>query len=177
MPISFVRATHRKRKHARDPDRGDQHRNAPNDETSAAFSRRGATLWSRICETVRTFSIGSDGATLRTTRVVAGTRPMASRSVRITSPPVNATFLRERQEHHRPDLLGIETAVFRVADDTDHRAPVAAHRNETQHVARPGHALVDRILVAEQPLGERFVQDDHAGGAVAIQRRELAALS
>ena len=59
----------------------------PNDDTSAALSRRGATLSSRICPTVSTCSIGSRGATARTTRITLGARFAATLPVRTTRPP------------------------------------------------------------------------------------------
>ena len=91
IPISFVRALTENASTPAMPTAAISTASPPNDDTSAALRRRGATLWSRICDTVSTFSIGSDGATLRTTRVVAGTSPTASRSARITRPPVKAT--------------------------------------------------------------------------------------
>jgi hypothetical protein len=59
----------------------------PNVDTSAAWSRRGATLCSLICATVSTFSMATAGAIDRTMRVAASASPDALLSARITNPP------------------------------------------------------------------------------------------
>ena len=172
MPISLVRALTENASTPAMPTAAMITANAPNDDTSAAFSRRGATLSSRIWSTVRTFSIGPPGATLRTTRVAAGTSEGASVAARITSPAPNSRVLIERLERHSP-RLGVEPAVLRVAHYADHRAPVAAQGDEPQHVAGPRHPLADRIAIGKEPGGERLVEDDHQRTAGAIGRGEL----
>ena len=78
MPISLVRALTENASTPAMPTAAMITASTPNDVTSAALSRRGATLSSRIWSTVSTFSIGPPGATLRTTRVAAGTSAGAS---------------------------------------------------------------------------------------------------
>src|SRR3712207_8029805 len=74
--------------------------------------------------------------------------------------------LRERQEDHGP-RLGVETAVLRVADDADDRAPIAAHADEPQHVARPRHPAPDRVLAGEDRKSTRL-NSSHANISYAV---------
>src|SRR4029078_4083724 len=69
-----------------------------------------------------------------------------------------------------------ETAVLRIAHDSDDRAPAAIHADELQHFASPRDALANRIAPGKELLRQRLVEDDDERGIVAIGSRELTAL-
>jgi len=87
IPISLVRALTEKARTPAIPTAAMITASIPKAETRIALRRRGATLSSLICETVRTCSMGSWGTTSRTTRVAAPASACALPLARITSPP------------------------------------------------------------------------------------------
>src|SRR5699024_2621296 len=66
--------------------------------------------------------------------------------------------LLERQERRR-ERCGIQSAVLRVADNADDRAPITGDTDELEDIACPRHASADWIRIAEQQVRSGLVQD------------------
>ena len=86
-------------------------------------------------------------------------------------PAADREHLREGHEHGRV-TRGVEPTVLRITGDADDRSPIGGDRRELEHLARPRDPFADRVLVREQPLGERLVDDHHFPRRRPVGRRK-----
>ena len=162
MPISFVRALTENASTPAMPTAAMITASAPNDDTSAAFSRRGATLSSRICADRQHVL---DRVLRHDARARCASRPArappdrarsGSRGRRRTSLPAASGWnITPRGSASSPPSF-----VSPTTPTTVRQSPLMPMNCSTSPVH--ADALPDRVAVREEPARERLVEDHHA---------------
>ena len=169
MPISLVRALTENASTPAMPTAAMITARMPNDETSAAFRRRGDDA---LVLDLRHGHHVLDRSRRRDAPDDARRRGRQRRDVAVGAdhePAANRELLRERHEHRRAAAPrpARHPACSPTTPTIVRQSPLIGR--ESQHVARPRDPFPDRVLAREELVGERLV-DDHDPGRRPLDR-------